>query len=502
VRIAFVRVADFPLAAWTRLDPSLALRPFVVVDAPHVPGAGSLPSAHGVARVLAVTGPARALGVLPGQTGYQARAVAPDVYVRGVSDEAVRGARSALVDAVATVGARIEQAREGLWVEVGDLVRVYPSEAAAVGALGVAVRRVGLRASVGVASNKAVAAVAARRGASCIVRAGEEAAFLAPLPLEVLPLSDGLRADLYRLGITTLGQLARLPLEATGLRLGEEATRAVRVAQGGEGRPLVPEVLPTRFEEALGLDDAVENIEPLLFGIRRLLEALVTRLAGRSLAVGALELELSLPQGLRDARSVAVGAPTRDVASLVKFVRGSLEAHPPVGAVSGLRVVAVPRGVRGVQGGLFEPPGPAPERLALTLTRLAALVGEDRVGAPVAPDTHRPYAVSMAAFDPPRTPRTPLVSATTPGQPLLALHVFRPPREATVSLDGGRLVRVEAGDVSGAVRACGGPWRVAGDWWDASFEHEGYDVELDDGGVYLVAYDRARACWQLDGVYA
>ncbi len=501
-----MRVAAFPLAAWTRLEPSLSQRPFVVVDAPYVAGgAGAvLPAGYGVAPVLAVTGPARTAGVGPGMTGYQARAVLPDVMVRGVSLEAIRGARSALVDAVATVGARIEQAREGLWVEVSDLGRIFATEAAVVGALGQAVRRVGLRATVGVGSTKSVAAVAARRGASCIVRAGEEAAFLAPLPVDVLPLSDELRADLYKLGITRLGDLARLPLEATGIRLGEEATRAVRVAQGGEGRPLVPEVIPTRFEEALTLEDAVENIEPLLFGIRRLLDALVARLAGRSLAVGGLQLELALTEGIRDARAVSVGAPTRDVASLVKFVRGSLEAHPPVGPVQGLRVVALPRSVRAVQGGLFEPPGPAPERLALTLTRLVALVGEDRVGAPVAPDTHRPYAVAMAVFDPPRTARAGAGTEGTEagGALTLALHVFRPPQEATVSLEAGRLVRIEAGEVSGAVRACGGPWRVEGDWWGEGFEHEGYDVELEDGGVYLVAYDRSAGRWQLDGMYA
>jgi len=491
------------MAAWTRLEPALTQRPFVVVDAPYVPGgAGAvLPAGYGVARVLAVTGPARTAGIQPGMTGYQARGMVPDVMVRGVSAEAVRGARSALVDAVATVGARIEQAREGLWVEVSDLGRIFPSEASVVAALGHAVRRVGLRATVGIGSNKAVAAVAARRGASCIVCAGEEATFLAPLPIDVLPLSDALRQDLCKLGITRLGDLARLPLEATGIRLGEEATRAVRVAQGGEGRPLVPEVIPTRFEEALTLDDAVDSIEPMLFGIRRLLDALVARLGGRSMAVGGLQLELELRGGIRDARAVSVGAPTRDVVSLVKFVRGSLEAHPPVGAVLGIRLVALPRAVRAIQGGLFEPPGPAPERLALTLTRLVALVGEDRVGAPVAPDTHRPYAVAMAAFDPPRTPRE-TGDVAEAGEPTMALHVFRPPREATVSLDAGRLVRVEAGAVSGAVRACGGPWRVAGDWWGEGFEHEGYDVELDDGGVYLVAYDRTAGCWQLDGMYA
>jgi protein ImuB len=194
-----------------------------------------------------------------------------------------------------------------------------------------------------------------------------------------------------------------------------------------------------------------------------------------------------------------VATPTRDVPTLLRIVRSSLEAHAPIDAVRGLRVTAVPRPVRPVQLGLFDPPGPAPERLALTLTKLTALVGNDRVGAPVAPDTHRPYAVAVATFDPPRAPRS--AAPATEAIPMMALHVFRPPRDAEVLVEDGRIARVRAGEVQGAVRASGGPWRVDGQWWGEPFDHEGWDVELDDGGLYLVAFDRVAGRWHLDGVY-
>ena len=55
-----------------------------------------------------------------------------------------------------------------------------------------------------------------------------------------------------------------------------------------------------------------------------------------------------------------------------------------------------------------------------------------------------------------------------------------------VTLGEGGLVGVRAGDVRGRVVACSGPWRVEGGWWSEAYAHEGYDVALEDGGLYLI----------------
>ncbi|MDB4927596.1 MAG: polymerase IV-like protein ImuB, partial [Myxococcaceae bacterium] len=102
----------------------------------------------------------------------------------------------------------------------------------------------------------------------------------------------------------------------------------------------------------------------------------------------------------------------------------------------------------------------------------------------------------VTAFDPPRTPR-----AVAAGGRAMALHVYRPPREVAVVTGEAGLVSVRAGEVRGRVVTSSGPWRVEGGWWDEPYAHEGYDVELDDGGLYLIAYDPVAARWRLDGVY-
>lgn len=493
--MAFVRARDLPLASLLRVEPDLALTPLAVLDvAPDLARGGALPPGYGAARVLACTAPARALGVVVGQTGHHARAVAPDLRLRGLSPDVLGRAHAALLDAVATVGARLMPSAQGVWVDAGELAAMYETEAGLGAALTEAARRVGLEASVGVASNPGVARVAARRDGVTVIPTGEETRYLGPLPLDALPMPEALRATLRRYGVTRVAELAKIPVEDAGLRLGEEAAQAVRLARGEDDRPFVASAKPARFEEGVEFEWEVRLAEPLLFVLRPVLEALVARLACRGLGVGSLVLSLDLVSRVCDERLIPLATATRDVPSLFALVRAALEKQSPPDAVRALRVTARPLALRATQLGLFDPPGPPPERLALTVTRLAALVGAGRVGAPVAPDTHRPYAAAVGAFDPPRTPHAPRRRA-------MALHVFRPPRRAEVETRAGRPEHVQAGEVRGRVVTCGGPWRVQGDWWASAYEHEGYDVELDDGGLYLVAYDPVTASWHLDGIY-
>ena len=70
---------------------------------------------------------------------------------------------------------------------------------------------------------------------------GEEAAFLAPLPLETLPLPLPARLALQRLGVRTLGGYARLPANSVAHRYGELGRQAHRLAQGLDDTPLRPQ---------------------------------------------------------------------------------------------------------------------------------------------------------------------------------------------------------------------------------------------------------------------
>ena len=111
----------------------------------------------------------------------------------------------------------------------------------------------GLPSSIGIASNKLVAKIATEVGKKAgsgtgppfgltIVPAGEEAAFVAPLPADMLwGVGPKTSARLTELGIHTIGDIATWP-EIEMIRLfGENGRELARHARGQDDRPIVTE---------------------------------------------------------------------------------------------------------------------------------------------------------------------------------------------------------------------------------------------------------------------
>lgn len=475
-------LADLPLAAALRAEPELAGRPLVVCD-----------------RHTVVSGWLRGLSLA------QARVVAPELCARPIALEGMRSAQEALVDVALSVSPAVEDAGGGLaWLDLAGCEALFPSPAGIATALGARLEAVGLDAArVGIGPTRTVALLAARRGEPQIVATGGAQRFLDPLPLDLLEPSQELCERLTRFGIHTLGALRRLPRRELGTRLGEEGVSLARRARGEDTTPFRPTPPRTRYEEGCACDWSVSNLETLAFLMRGPLERLARRLELGGLGARELYVELELESGKRFARTVGCRASTVLVPVLATLVRLALEQDPPGEPVTRLRVVATPGGVEPSQLDLFLPKRPAPAELAVTLARLAALVGNDRVGAPRELDSHRPEASLVADFD------ADGASAAWGGAPLpapaLALRALRPPRAIRVfGQDGGpeRVETRERGGPLGFVVQCAGPWRLYGEWWgDAPFARNYFDVELSDGGVWRIYHDLDAGAWWADGTY-
>jgi DNA polymerase-4 len=104
----------------------------------------------------------------------------------------------------------------------------------------------GLPSSFGVATNKLVAKIATNVGKPdglVVVPPGEEAAFLAPLPLDQLwGVGPKTREALTGLGLKTIGDLARWPEADLVRRFGEWGRGLARHAKGLDDRPVETEV--------------------------------------------------------------------------------------------------------------------------------------------------------------------------------------------------------------------------------------------------------------------
>src|SRR4029450_5631421 len=90
--------------------------------------------------------------------------------------------------------------------------------------------------------------------------------------------------------------------------------------------------------------------------------------------------------------------PMRHVRALRPPALLDLESHPPAAAIDRVTVVIDPTPGRVLQHTLFTRAQPTPEQLSPLLARLGALMGQDRLGAPVSVDSYRPGAFAMAPF--------------------------------------------------------------------------------------------------------
>ena len=357
----------------------------------------------------------------------------------------------------------------------------------------------GVKASLALASNPDAAICAARGFAGVgIVPYGDEAKFLGDLPLALLDPSPELRETLERWGIRRFRELAALPPLGIAERLGVEGLRLRELARGEAQRKIVPLEEPPRFEDAIELEYPVDLLEPLAFLLARLLNGLCTRLATRALATDELRLRLKLDGRAAHERTLRLPVPSLDSKAFLKLLQLDLAAHPPEAPVVHVWMGMNPVKPRFAQSGLFIPAAPEPVKLELTLARIKAIVGEERVGSPELIDTHRPDAFRMVPVG--RTSRSAFRSAQGRPGAHLALRIFRPPRAARVAVTSGRPGFVAADGIRGKVLDLAGPWRTSGDWWTSDpWSRDEWDIALSDGAIYRL-YCEPRG-WFVEGSY-
>jgi protein ImuB len=545
-RFACLVVPRFAVTALRRAAPELRGCPIVVCQARGRDGESEKIELN--APLVDVSAEAARIGVRSGQSVTQALALSADLIVRPLDGEALASAQAALLEVASSVSPRVEmeEIRQGgaalcgaVYLDADGLERLFGSAAGIAAALQHRALRLGFEAGVALADRKATARIAAglaaRRGEAILVPPGGDAAWLAPLPLAALaPVAEpscgeaasrraarkanggaaraqswaALFACLTELGLRRIEDLARLPRHGLASRFGPAATRVWRIASGLDDAALLP--LPPPFEviEGTSLEYGVTSLEALLFLVRGLLDRATARLRLHGLACRGLTVGLGLDDGAWVVREVGVLAPTLDVKSLLLLTRATIEAAPPPAAIEAIRVTAIPDRARPDQLDLFRAPGPAPERLATTLARLAALCGPGMVGQPVAPPGHRPEAFRVAPFAASAGRRRAAEAAPTDElRSRLALRALRPPLAAEVFLERGEIAYVRADGLAGRAVVVSGPWRIETEWWSGPpCRRDYYDVQLSSGGVVRLYRDLAPADarqpeWRIDALY-
>ncbi|MGA8163208.1 MAG: DNA polymerase Y family protein [Acidobacteriaceae bacterium] len=455
---ACVYVREFPAQAMVRMRPELRERPVAVLG-------GEAPRQW----VCSKNARAHAMGVEAGMTRAEME-VFPTVALlpRARAEEA--SACAALLQAAGRFSPRVEdRSEEGCFCGVLDIAgteKLFGASETLAKRLLQSIGMLGLRAAVVVSRNLHAAVCLARSlpVRVAVIPAEQEAAMLAPLPLTVLPLTPEQAETLARWGIAKLGDLAELPEKELIARLGQESRRLRQLARGEASHLLVPADPVLALEEQMELEAPVELLDSLLFVLGVLLDHLIARAASNLLALASVTVQLSLDGGGVHTRTVRPALPGNDRRLWLRLLHLDLQGHPPAAAILAIKLSAEPGSTSKVQMGLFTPELPEPDRLDVTLARLRAVVGDERVGRAVLEDTHQAEAFRMEPFAIPEK----ATAASVPqaqAQARSARRRLRPPEPVAMTLRERKPVSFFFRGKRYGVERAWGPWFFSGNWW-------------------------------------
>lgn len=449
-----LRVAHLPLLVEDLHSPGLFQQPCVIVRAWE-------------GRVVDASPAALASGVGVGDSRPRIEQLCPQATLLPAREALYQSYHDRLKAVLSTFSAAVETAGLGeFFIEVSALARTFPSERALGQALITQACQVsGLPAVVGIAANKFTAQQAAGYQGG-VIPPGQERAFLAPLPLTVLPQPPAeLLRRLYLFGITTLGDFARLPRSAIASQFGASQVVFYELACGIDPRPLVPAAPPPMILVQRQLPEPLDNRQLLLAVLERLAAGLARHLDKAGYHAMALALVVTTVDGQELTRGTTVKPPSSDPALLQRLAGRLLGRLEPSSAVAGLTLTVYPLRewhLGAQQLTLIDEAVPGKwQRLQATLRALWQRFG-----------------------------RAIIRLASTVGPPLPI------PLEVQTRPDGAPLT-VRWGGWGRLVDEVHEYWREERQWWDEALRREYYQV-VTEGDTILTLFRDENGRWFLD----
>lgn len=345
----------------------------------------------------------------------------------------------------------------------------------------------------------------------------DDLSHLDPLPLSLVQQLPSFQLpiptfDLFESwGIRSLGDLARLPRKELGERLGQEVQQLHALLHAEHHRLLHPFRPSESFTLSEDFEHPIEQAEVLIFKAKRLLQTLLSRILSHYRVVSEIQLTLSLEKPPKHQHRIRLPEPSASPEVLLRPLATYFEQLTLSAPAAALEITLTPCAPPDGQHDLFDRSIKQPHRLADTLVRLAALLGEDRVGFPCPTFCHRPDTFELTAAQqlfhrPSSTRRLTRSAASTASRFSLPLQRFRPAPEIAVACEKqGRHPHPRAlltGPHRGQITDIHGPFPLSGEWWDPAiqWQHLEWDLQLDSGHLLRLAYHPPDA-WHLEGRY-
>jgi protein ImuB len=469
------------------------------------------------------------LGLEIGQPLANARAICPEIKVFDADPDA----DTRLLNDIANWCDRFTplvalDPPHGLFLDITGCAHLFGGEAALMQTICHALMGQGFAVSAAIAGTSVCARTVRSHVHGRIVRAGEEAGTVRPLPLFTLGADEAVIRGLRRAGLKTIGDVAARERHEITARFGGSFTTLLEQALGHGDAPISPRkplpdyIVEKRFAEPVATDEVISAT------LSALAETLVTAMDRQGKGARRLEAGFFRTDGAVRAIAVDTGLPVTKSGIIDRLFRERLDAlrdplDPGFGfdliRLSASRTEIVVQQQRDLDANVHDN-----DELAALIDRIAARIGGRRVVVHLPEDTHIPeravlavsaqhhLAAAMQAAWPERIESEPplrplrLFERPEPIKVPFAMVPDGPPRHFTWRRANHVVVRVE------------GPERIAMEWWRQGNEvltRDYFRVE-DEAGLRFWIYrdglydnelagregEQAAANWFVHGLFA
>lgn len=285
-------------------------------------------------KVLASDAKARQAGIRPGNSRKQAELLCPNASFLPAREQVYRRLFAEVTADLARHIDKVEpcyQPDKAWWL----VATAHRQELAVLH--GRVACLLGGRVTLGTGRGKFVAQAAGLSGAAhCQVKPGDEASFLAPLPVGLLPLTADMRRRLPMMGIRRIGDFAALSRGAVFEQWERAGCFCHELALGRDGRPLQAAWPPPLLAGSLSFDEPLSDRQSLLAACLRLARSLLGQLAGRE--AGRLVLLLEDENRSQHELHLQPSAPLRRLSQFEKQLPLMLEGLMVSAGISELRL--------------------------------------------------------------------------------------------------------------------------------------------------------------------
>lgn len=421
---------------------------------------------HGVRRLAAIGTEGLEAGLRLGQTLTDARAICPSLTphdAEPAADEATLASLAGWCERFTPLAAA--DPPDGVWLDVTGCGHLFGDEVGLVRALAARLTRDAIPCRLALAGTTGTAWALARSPLGqdlAIVPPGGERAALTHLPVAGLRLDPRTVAGLRRLGLRSVGELARLPRAEITARFGPMPVLRLDQAFGTAEEAIAWPRPPTPFADRFSPAEPIGTPEDLGRALTLLAERLCQRLTEQGQGGHCFAARFFRVDGADQRIAVTTALPVREPVYLTRLLHEKLETVDPGFGVEAVVLEAATVAPLGTpQGKLLAAPDHGAQ-LATVVDTLANRIGQGRIWRAAPRESHVPERAVRAA--PPLTAAPSWVADPSAPRPIRLLQ--RPERiEATAPVPDDPPILFRWRGALHRIRAASGPERIGAEWW-------------------------------------